>query len=58
MTNMLEELRKLEEYKKVLEKMSDEEKRQAEVAVITLIEDFEKNILEPLKKKLENLDKK
>jgi hypothetical protein len=58
MTNMLEELRKLEEYKKVLEKMSDEEKRQAEVAVVTLIEDFEKNILEPLKKKLENLDKK
>jgi hypothetical protein len=58
MINTLDELRKSEEYKKVLEKMSDEEKRQAEVAVVTLIEDFEKNILEPLKKKLENLDKK
>lgn len=49
MSDILKDLKDHPEYKKIIAKMSDEEKQLAEKAVADLVEQFEQNILEPLR---------
>lgn len=58
MTKILDDLKESEAYKKILEKMSDEERQQAEMAAAKLLGDFERNILGPLKETIEKIEKK
>lgn len=49
MSDILKELREHPEYKKIVEKMSDEERQLAEKAIADLVQQFEQNVLEPLR---------
>jgi hypothetical protein len=51
-TKLFEELKETPEFKKTLEKMSDEERRLAEKASEELLRHFEENILVPLRNSL------
>ncbi len=47
--NLLEELQKDPNYQKNIEKMSDEERKLTEQALKSMFDQFEQNILNPLK---------
>lgn len=47
--DILKELKEHPEYKKIVAKMSDEERQLAEKAIADLVEHFDQNILEPLR---------
>lgn len=49
MSDLLKELKEHPEYNKILEKMSDEERKLAEQAISDMFKQFEQNVLEPLK---------
>lgn len=48
-SDLLKELQKSVAYQKILEKMSDEERKLAEQAITDMLTQFEQNVLEPLK---------
>jgi hypothetical protein len=49
MSDLLKELKQNPEYKKIVEKMSDEERKLAEQAITDMFQQFEQSILGPLK---------
>lgn len=49
MSSLLDELKNNPEYLKILEKMSDEERKLAEQGIAAMLSQFEQNVLEPLR---------
>lgn len=49
MSKLLKELKESQEYKDILAKMSDEERKLSEQAIENLLKEFEETVLDPLK---------